>query len=85
MYALELELPKIAQTKKEGLLKFYGLSSADAHVYFDEHLNEEKHLDVWRAMPISKMHASAAAELSCVAQNQVLDAVCEGCGISMDC
>ncbi|PIR49946.1 pyrroloquinoline quinone biosynthesis protein PqqC, partial [Candidatus Peregrinibacteria bacterium CG10_big_fil_rev_8_21_14_0_10_54_7] len=36
MYALERELPEISQTKKEGLARFYGLKSEDAHIYFDE-------------------------------------------------
>lgn len=85
VYALERELPKIAKTKKEGLLRFYGLSSRDAHAYFDEHLGEEKHLDVWRAMQVSEERAVRAAKMSLEAQNQVLDAVCERCGICVAC
>lgn len=84
VYSLERELPAIAQTKKEGLLRFYGLSSADAHAYFDEHLNEEEHLDVWRSMPVFG-DVTEAARTSLVAQNQILDAVCEKQGISMVC
>ncbi len=85
MYALEAELPKIAATKKDGLCKFYGLNSEDAQIYFDEHLKEEKHLEVWRAFSVDQDRGTAAAETSLTAQNQVLDAVCEACGISMDC
>ncbi len=85
VYALELELPKIAETKKEGLCKFYGLTSEDAQIYFDEHLKEEEHLNVWRSMPLSDTDLKEAARSSMEAQNQVLDAVCEKCGISMDC
>lgn len=84
IYSLELELPAIAKTKKEGLCDFYNLSSEDAQIYFDEHLNEEKHLDVWRAMPIEG-DLEEAARTSLTAQNQVLDGVCEMCGISMNC
>jgi pyrroloquinoline-quinone synthase len=77
MYALEAELPKIAQTKKEGLLEFYGLSSADAHAYFDEHLLEEEHLKVWRSTTIDESTALAAADVSLASQHRVLDGVCE--------
>lgn len=84
IYALELELPAIAKTKKEGLCDFYNLTSEDAQIYFDEHLNEEKHLDVWRSMPIEG-DLEEAAETSLAAQHQVLDGVCEICGIRMDC
>ena len=85
MYAMEAELPKIAATKKEGLCAFYGLTSDDAHVYFDEHLHEEKHLQVWRAFDVDEKRARAAAATSLTAQNQVLDAVCNACGISTVC
>lgn len=84
MYALERELPAIAQTKKDGLCAFYGLASEDAQVYFDEHLKEEKHLEVWQSLPLPSC-AAAAAQISLAAQNQLLDAVCEECGISMAC
>ena len=85
MYAMEAELPKIAETKKDGLCKFYGLNSEDAHVYFDEHLKEEEHLKVWRTFPVHADRATAAATTSLTAQNLVLDAVCEARGISMAC
>jgi pyrroloquinoline-quinone synthase len=85
MYALERELPAIAATKKEGLLKFYGLSSTDAHAYFDEHLGEEKHLEVWRVFPVRFAEAKSAVERSLDAQHKVLDAVCVLRGISLEC
>lgn len=85
MYAMEAELPAIAATKKDGLCTFYGLDSQDAHVYFDEHLKEEEHLQVWRAFEVDHTIAQSAATTSLTAQNQVLDAVCEECGISMVC
>lgn len=84
VYALERELPAIAQTKKEGLCLYYGLTTVDAHCYFDEHLHEEEHLTVWRAIPVAIAQQQAALE-SMDAQNQVLDAVCDACGIGMDC
>lgn len=84
IYALELELPAIATTKKQGLSDFYGLTSEDAQIYFDEHLKEEKHLDVWRAMPVEG-DLEQAVDCSLTAQNQVLDGVCEICGISLHC
>ncbi len=85
MYAMEAELPAIAATKKDGLCTFYGLTSEDAHVYFDEHLNEEEHLKVWRSFDVDETTAQRAVATSLAAQNQVLDAVCEKCGISMAC
>ncbi len=85
MYALEAELPAIAATKKDGLCKFYGLDSEDAQIYFDEHLKEEKHLEVWRTFNVDGVQAREMADVSLTAQNQVLDAVCEECGIGMDC
>lgn len=86
IYALERELPAIAQAKKEGLMKFYGLSSEDAHAYFDEHMNEEKHLEVWRAKPVNETPARSAVSTSLSAQHKLLDAVCELRGIPVcDC
>lgn len=81
MYALEKELPEIAKTKKEGLCEFYGLESEDAHIYFDEHLKEEKHIQVWLSVDVSENKAEAAVKKSLEAQNKVLDAVCEEAGI----
>lgn len=82
LYALERELPVIAQTKKEGLLRFYGLATADAHAYFDEHMKEEQHLNVWRAMPLTGKRRGAA-KASLRAQNQILDCVCAERGIPL--
>jgi pyrroloquinoline-quinone synthase len=84
MYSMEVELPKIARTKKEGLLRFYGLSSADAHAYFDEHLREEEHLQVWRSCSVASEQRETA-HLSMEAQNRVLDGVCAAAGIAMQC
>jgi len=85
MYALEMELPKIAQTKKEGLLEYYGLSSQDAQAYFDEHLKEEEHLQVWRKFSMDEGNAVPAAEASLKAQHLLLNAVCDAAGLPYDC
>ncbi|OGJ64302.1 hypothetical protein A3C37_05380 [Candidatus Peribacteria bacterium RIFCSPHIGHO2_02_FULL_53_20] len=84
MYSLEVELPKIAKTKKEGLCEWYNLSSEDAQIYFDEHLKEEEHLQVWRGVDIDVNSSQTIAKRSLQAQNKVLDGVCELCGI-MSC
>ncbi len=85
MYALECELPKIAETKKQGLGEFYGLTSEDAQIYFDEHLKEEEHLKVWRAMELAGDDLQESASVSMEAQNEVLDAVCQVAGIPCHC
>jgi pyrroloquinoline-quinone synthase len=41
--AFELQQPEVAQTKKEGLLRHYGIP-VESLTYFDEHLKEEKHI-----------------------------------------
>ena len=84
MYSLEAELPKIAKTKKEGLCEWYNLSSEDAQIYFDEHLKEEEHLQVWRGVGVDAKRGETIAKRSLQAQNKVLDGVCELCGI-MSC
>lgn len=84
MYALECELPAIARTKMDGLKEFYGLTSEDAQIYFEEHLKEEKHLQEWRKFPLGAK-SRAAAEQSIAAQNRALDAVCMSAGISLVC
>ncbi|MDP7069372.1 MAG: iron-containing redox enzyme family protein [Candidatus Peribacteraceae bacterium] len=85
MYAMELTLPEVSQTKKDGLVKFYDLSSEDAHCYFDEHLNEEKHFSVWRKVEVDSARAKEVTEASLSAQHKVLDGVCEVCGICANC
>ena len=89
MYAMELDLPAIAKTKKEGLCKWYNRpeSNEDAHIYFDEHLNEEEHFKVWRSVQIDPTTSEKAVKESLVAQNLLLDGVCDVCEIEMtvDC
>lgn len=80
MYALEAELPAIAETKMHGLKEFYGLDSQDARIYFEEHLKEEKHIAVWKQATLNDA-AVQSANASLDAQNLVLDAVCDARGI----
>jgi pyrroloquinoline-quinone synthase len=84
MYSLECELAEIAATKKQGLTEFYNLTSEDAHIYFDEHLLEERHLQVWRMFPVNGSLAKCAVDTSLASQHAVLDAVCEARGISLE-
>ncbi len=85
LYALERELPAIARTKKEGLISFYGLTSADAMAYFDEHEGEEKHLEVWRQLAVAEGEAAQAVDECMEGQNGILDAVCDVAGIENMC
>jgi len=82
MYAFECELPQISESKIDGLRKFYGLSTADARAYFDEHMAEEKHLCFWRALldhfEEEKVEdCILAARATVGAQNKILDGVVE--------
>lgn len=82
MYAFECDLPAISRSKIDGLIKFYGLRSDDAHAYFEEHLREEQHLCFWRDLlrkvPSGKIpKAVTAARQTVSAQNRVLDGVCD--------
>lgn len=82
MYAFECDLPAISKSKIEGLVKFYGMNSQDAHAYFEEHLAEEQHLCFWRELlkkiaPDKTESAMGAATATVAAQNRVLDGVVE--------
>ncbi len=82
MYAFECDLPAISRSKIAGLKKFYAMKSEDAHVYFKEHIKEEKHLRFWRrllrAVPTAKRHrALFAAKKTVEAKNRILDGVME--------
>ena len=85
MYAMELSLPEISQSKKDGLCEYYGLTSEDAHCYFDEHLKEEEHLAVWRKLEVDPVRGMQVAKKSIAAQHKILDGVCEVCGICITC
>ena len=78
MYALEKEIPKISQTKLEGLAKFYGLTSEDVTEYFKEHMEADiRHTASWKkAIDGFSGHDQeiiSAAESSVTCQNLLLD------------
>ncbi|MGH9933708.1 MAG: iron-containing redox enzyme family protein [Nitrososphaerales archaeon] len=83
MYAYEAEIPKISRTKLDGLAKYYNMTSNDATEYQRIHSTVDvRHAAVWRNMleqlP-SNRHEDVfnASVSSLVAQNMLLDAVCE--------
>lgn len=83
MYAYEAEIPKISQIKLEGLAKYYDITSNDATEYQRIHATVDvKHAAVWRSILEqlqSTRHEDAfnASVSSLIAQNMLLDAVCE--------
>ncbi len=83
MYAYEAEIPKISRTKLDGLAKYYNITSNDATEYQRIHSTVDvKHAAVWRSMlehlPNNRYDdAFNASVSSLVAQNMLLDAVCE--------
>ena len=49
MYAFEKEIPKISQTKLDGLKEFYGMTSNEATEYFKLHTEADiRHAASWR-------------------------------------
>jgi len=83
MYAYEAEIPRISRTKLDGLAKYYKIRSNDATEYQRIHSTiDVKHAAVWRnileKLPASR-HEDAfnASVSSLIAQNMLLDAVCE--------
>ena len=51
MYAFEKEIPKISQTKLDGLAEFYGMTSDEATEYFKLHTEADiRHAASWRAI-----------------------------------
>ena len=78
MYALEKEIPKISQTKLEGLAEYYDLTTSDATVYLEQHTEADvRHAESWKnaidtsSKPDEVMIKSAQKSLSC--QNLLLD------------
>lgn len=83
MYAYEAEIPKISRTKLEGLAKYYNITGEDATEYQRIHSTVDvKHAAVWRNI-LEQLPSSRdddvfnASVLSLIAQNMLLDAVCE--------
>ncbi|RNJ79804.1 MAG: pyrroloquinoline quinone biosynthesis protein PqqC [Nitrosopumilus sp. B06] len=78
MYALEKEIPKISQTKLDGLAEFYNITSQKATEYFKLHTEADiRHAASWRHI-LEQSRADPgdlinAAEKSVRAQNLLLD------------
>ena len=81
MYAFEKEIPKISQTKLDGLAQFYGMTSQEATEYFKLHTEADiRHAASWRKIiqnssAIDKLIEVADKSIS--AQNLLLDSCFE--------
>ncbi|MDX1441452.1 MAG: iron-containing redox enzyme family protein [Nitrosopumilaceae archaeon] len=82
MYAFEKEIPKISQTKLDGMAQFYGMRNQDATEYFKLHTEADiRHAASWRN--ILETTATNTGELiqiadkSISAQNLLLDSCYE--------
>jgi pyrroloquinoline-quinone synthase len=77
MYALEKEIPKISQTKLEGLHKFYGITDHYATQYFELHKEADiRHAQTWQKIIQRNSQNDKLlkiAERSLYAQNLLLD------------
>ena len=82
MYAFEKEIPKISQTKLDGLAKFYGITGDDATEYFKLHTEADiRHSASWRTI-LEKSSTDSndlleIADKSISAQNLLLDSCYE--------
>ena len=82
MYAFEKEIPKISQTKLDGLAEFYGMTSNEATEYFKLHTEADiRHAASWRNI-LEKSSADTSnlieiADKSISAQNLLLDSCYE--------
>jgi pyrroloquinoline-quinone synthase len=82
MYAFEKEIPKISQTKLEGLAEFYGLTTDDATKYFKLHTEADiRHAAAWRNILETALTDQEkllqVADKSISAQNLLLDSCYE--------
>jgi len=82
MYAFEKEIPKISQTKLDGLTEFYGMTNDEATEYFKLHTEADiRHTASWRNI-LEKSSTDSnnlieIAEKSISAQNLLLDSCYE--------
>ena len=82
MYAFEKEIPKISQTKLDGLAEFYGMTSHEATEYFKLHTEADiRHAASWRNI-LEKSSTDSnnlieIADKSISAQNLLLDSCYE--------
>ena len=81
MYAFEKEIPKISQTKLDGLKDFYGITSPDATEYFRLHTEADiRHAAAWRTIletSQSEEDLLKIADRSISAQHLLLDSCYE--------
>ena len=82
MYSFEKEIPKISQTKLEGLKAFYGLDTKDAIEYFEEHMTADiRHAASWEKIinntSVDDSLMLSTAQKSVDAQNLLLDSCYE--------
>ncbi|MCH7562065.1 MAG: iron-containing redox enzyme family protein [Thaumarchaeota archaeon] len=82
MYAFEKEIPKISQTKLDGLTKFYGITNDEATEYFKLHTEADiRHTASWRNILEKSLTDSnnliEIADKSISAQNLLLDSCYE--------
>jgi len=82
MYAFEKEIPKISQTKLDGLAEFYGITSHEATEYFKLHTEADiRHAASWRNIleksSTDSNNLIAIADKSLSAQNLLLDSCYE--------
>ncbi len=81
LYAFEKELPKISETKLDGLVKFYGITNDESSEYFNIHKEIDiYHSKIWeniiKESPDDKNEKMLnAAIISLKAQNRLLDSV----------
>jgi len=82
MYAFEKEIPKISQTKLDGMAQFYGLTNEEATEYFKLHTEADiRHAAAWRnILQTAKSNTEdliQIADKSISAQNLLLDSCYE--------
>jgi len=82
MYAFEKEIPKISQTKLDGMATFYGMSGDDATEYFKLHTEADiRHAAAWRNIlettSSNTDYLIQIADKSISAQNLLLDSCYE--------
>ena len=82
MYAFEKEIPKISQTKLDGLAEFYGMTSHEATEYFKLHTEADiRHAASWRNIleqsTTDENNLIEIADKSLAAQNLLLDSCYE--------
>jgi len=82
MYAFEKEIPKISQTKLDGLAEFYGMTNNAATEYFKLHTEADiRHAASWRNIleksSVDSNNLIEIADKSISAQNLLLDSCYE--------